>query len=453
MATLRRVRSAIALVVGASLAGCSVMQPHIDMPPPVTVANEASPSERLAAEIERARELQKSYLNAVSAQTAAINNLAAIIIPLSASALAIGIIVPGVMFTRNYLVGAGAGAATLYGIGTITLDRKRDAVYYAGAKALYCQRIAGFPVEISDIDLRQMERDVEDLRLRLASAAAVGLDSSLINTGNAVFVSGRELLDNIRNAGSKFSADTDNINIVVNAEINKTEPDVSAILTTAGSLQKYASGLVGGFPSVKPPPAVSQGGRRPPTASVEANLRRSIELVSMWVAVSQNAVARANATLQAVGCVRTSGANASPVQPIIFVTDGQSVTTSQGIPGMSPTIITVQPTVQPPPPRLRGSSSAPISTGPNPEISADEMPKLRAAFGLTARNAPYPNWPNFREKVRAFQQCRGDPVTGVLTPQQKTAALSGTDACLARPSQPTTPKVPANPQPPPPRTR
>jgi hypothetical protein len=83
----------------------------------------------------------------------------------------------------------------------------------------------------------------------------------------------------------------------------------------------------------------------------------------------------------------------------------------------------------PPPPipgRDRGSVVPPV---PRADLSEVEFLQLRTTFGLTEGNAPRVTSTGFHHAVGIFQKCKGKSVTGVLTPEQKTAALAN-DACL-----------------------
>ena len=267
---------AAGVVLSAATAGCSILQPHIETPAEVRDEGLA-PSVRLAAQIARARELQRRYLDAVAERSAATTGLAMTLIPLSAASLAVGIANPGTAFTRNFLIGAGAGAAALYGTGTLLIDRRRDAIYYAGAKSLYCLRLAFGPVELADADLAQIQRDVEGLRLRIGDAAASGVDRALLDQASTTFASGRALITDIRDASVRFSAEIDKININVNAEIAKNEPDLAQIVNTVANLQKYATTFIPKFSVERAAPPTTQSRRPAPTSSnTEANLRRSM---------------------------------------------------------------------------------------------------------------------------------------------------------------------------------
>jgi hypothetical protein len=434
---MQRFHRLIALVTICTFnAACSVMQPHIDMPPPVNLPADASSAAQLTAEILRARDLQRTYVDQVSAETAAVNGLAALIIPLSASALAIGITNPGATFTRDFLLGAGLGAATFYALGNMTINRKRDVTYYAGAKAIYCERLAVFPVEIREPDLSQIEKDVESLRYWLGEAAASGASSSLIDSGNTLLNSGRTLVGDIRNAGAIFSADIDNINIAVNLQINATDPDVSTIMAAAGNLQKYASGFVPGFPAAKPAGITAQGTRGHallPAATVEANLRRAIELVSQWIAATQDAVTKTNAKVQAAGCAAAAGANGAPITPTIIVTSGQAVTVASGPPGTPPLVITptasgnpppsAVPTI-PPPPAVRQAGGTETDAKTGVTVTVVQFAQLAKTLGAPTGASSLTS-PKFLVRVKNYQcLVNANPQDGHLTAQQIADILS-----------------------------
>ncbi|MGH7060730.1 MAG: hypothetical protein ACREFH_10110, partial [Stellaceae bacterium] len=179
----------------------------------------------------------------------------------------------------------------------------------------------------------------------------------------------------------------------------------------------------------------TQGGRAQLSglAGVEAQLRRSIELVNSWLAVYQSTATATAQKLQASQCLPGTAAGAAlPAQPIVVVVNGQGISVvplGQGNPGGSaPPVINLQP----PPPHIARPHAPPEipSREPLADISNDEMKALRAVFGLSPTNATLPNSPAFKKQVAQFQQCKGEPATGRLTDKQKRAALSATDACL-----------------------
>jgi hypothetical protein len=89
----------------------------------------------------------------------------------------------------------------------------------------------------------------------------------------------------------------------------------------------------------------------------------------------------------------------------------------RGSPGMRPSPPTIRPGIMVPPGQAAG-------------ITQEEFLQLRSAFGLTERNAPRVASTGFVHAVRLFQRCKKQSETGVLTPEQKTAAQSS-DACLS----------------------
>src|SRR5580704_14939159 len=102
------VKAAILAVVTFMTSACSVMQPHVDVPPapadynlPVVFAGGLDP------QIARAWLLQQRYMDAVSDESLLTNSLAITAIPAAAAALAVGITNPGTTSTRNVLTGVG----------------------------------------------------------------------------------------------------------------------------------------------------------------------------------------------------------------------------------------------------------------------------------------------------------------------------------------------------------
>ena len=445
---------AVAIMTSA----CTVMQPHVNVPAdyyasPVVFAGDLNP------QLARAKVLQQLYMDQVADETLLTNSLAVTAIPLAAAAVAVGITNPGATATRNFLTGTGLGVAAALGVGSFLVDRRRDAIYYGGAKNIYCLALAISPLAIEAGEFEKMWQDVEQLRLNLAAAAAAGVQSQLIAQGNDVYAAGRKLVRETARAGLTFSNELDNINIAVNAQIAREDRTIGDIAAAINVIQNPIN--------IVAPPAIgrTQGGRREPLglSDLEMRLRRSIELVTAWVAAYQSTVAATADKLQASQCLPATAAGSPPVQPIVIVGNGQGVTIGSPGPGGAGSVITVPPPVQPPPPNIpRPHAPAPIpSTEPPADISNDEMKQLRTVFGLTPTNATLPNSPAFKNKVTEFQRCKGEPATGRLTDKQKQTALSATDACLPRsgagPGAGTPPgpapggNLPA--QPPPPPTR
>lgn len=442
-----------ALALAVTISACAVVQPHVDVPPSANVAPPVFAGD-LYPQLVRGKLLQQRYMDQVSNETLLTNSLAITAIPLSAAALAVGITNPGTTATRNFLTGAGLGVAAALGLGSFLVDRRRDAIYYGGAKSIYCLAVAITPLAIEAAEFAKMRQDVEQLRLDLAAAAAAGVPQSLIDQGNTNFAAGRRLVRETAQAGSAFANELDKINIAVNAQIASEDRTIADIGGSITAIQKN-------LPEVAGPPvsiARTQGGRREAAgrASIEVRLRRSVELVTGWIAVYRSTAAATTEKLQAAQCLPATAAGPPPVQPIIVVTNGQGVTIEPPGAGVTaPSVITVQP----PPPRIaRPHAPPPIpSAEPPADISSDEMKQLRAVFGLTSTNATLPNSPLFKNKVSQFQRCKGDPATGRLTDKEKAAALSANDACIPQPGggSPGGAPVPADNlprQPPPPPT-
>jgi hypothetical protein len=199
----------VVMAVAALLCGCTVVQPHIEIP-----ADDASGAQPMLAgglsqQVARARVLQKLYMDAVSDQTLLTNGLAFMVIPASAAAIAVGITNPGATTTRNLLTAVGAGAATALGLGSFLIDRRRDVVYYNGAKAIYCLSVAIAPLKIELTEYEEMLHDVEELRFSLAEAAAAGVPAATIEQGNNVYAAGRRLVRETARAGAIFSNELD----------------------------------------------------------------------------------------------------------------------------------------------------------------------------------------------------------------------------------------------------
>lgn len=430
------------------------MQPHVDMPTappdynfPVIFAGGLDP------QIARATLLQQRYMDAVSDQSLLTNSLAVIALPLAGAGFAVGITNPGTTWTRNFLTAAGVGVATALGVGSFLVDRRRDAIYYQGAKEIYCLRLAISPLAIEESEFEKLQQAVEQLQVNLAEAAAAGVQGTLIDQGNNVFAAGRKLVRDIARAGLIFSNELDKINIAVNAQIASEEHNIGDIAAAISVIQKTPLNVPAGAPAAR-----TEGGRALSAAGAEARLRRSIELVTTWLVLYNNTVTATASNLQAAQCLPTTAASPLQAQPIVIVTNGQKVTVlpaGQDNAGGSAPVISVQ-TPQPPPPPIRRKAPLPsASTGPFAVITLDDDPGLRTAFALAPTETADPSSTNFQSKVRAFQGCRGEPQTGRLSPSQKSDALAGADVCLPKNEKPVgQPPAPGGGppvQPPPPR--
>jgi hypothetical protein len=382
----------------------------------------------LDPQIGRAELLQQRYMDAVSDQSLLTNSLAITAIPLAAAALAVGITNPGTMSTRNFLTGAGVGVATALGVGSFLVDRRRDAIYYQGAKEIYCLTLAISPLAIEESEFEKLRQAVEQLQSNLADAAAADVEGTLIDQGNSVFAAGRRLVRDTARAGIIFSNELDKINIAVNAQIAAEEHNIGDIATAISVIQKTPLNVPAGAPAGR-----TEGGRAGTKGGAEARLRRSIELVTTWLVLYNATVTATAANLQAAQCLPATAASPLQAQPIVIVTNGQKVTvTPAGQDSGFGSGITVQ-TPQPPPPPIRRKAPLPsASSGPLAVITFDDEPGLRSAFALAPTETAFPNSKNFQNKVRAFQVCRGDPQTGRLSPTQKSDALAGADVCLPK---------------------
>ena len=323
---------------------------------------------------------------------------------------------------RNVLTATGAGAAATLGLGGFLVDRRRDAIYYNGAKAIYCLSISIAPIAIETGEYEQMLNDVDELRLALAIAAAAGLPPGMMDEGNSVYITGRRLVREIAQAGTTFSNELEKINLSVNTQIASNDRSISEITAAITAVQTNSISIISGIT----PSGRTQGGKpdKSGVAAAEADLRRSIQLVNEWAKVYQSVVSATDTRLRASQCIPSNAPNPSPSQPIVIVTNGQSVTTNPGTAdagGVSSTVINVQPS---PPARVVVGSDVARNPKETPEFKC-----LREALGLKAQQASSEVDRKFVEQVKAFQKGRGikDP-TGFLSLTEKTAlcpTLSG----------------------------
>jgi hypothetical protein len=271
-----------------------------------------------------------------------------------------------------------------------------------------------------------------------------------------VFAAGGKLVRDIARAGFISSNELDNINIAVNAKVTSEERSIGDIATAISAIQKIPLNVPAGAPT-----GTTQGGRagaRLFTSGVEARLRRSIELVTTWVALYNNTVTATAANLVAAQCPSKTAGSPLQAQPIVIVTNGQNVTVTPGGQDNSSgsgSVFTVQIPPQPPPHPIRRKAPLPsASTGPFAVITLDDEPGLRTGFALAPTETAFPSSANFQRKVRVFQACRGEPTTGRLSPAQKSDALAGADICLPKNKnpvgQPPAPGGGSRAQPPPP---
>lgn len=233
------VNAAIIAVVSFMTSACSVMQPHVDVPAapadyklPIVFAGGLDP------QLVRGQLLQQRYMDAVANQTLLTNSLASAAIPVSAAALAVGIINPGTTFTRNFLTGSGVGVAAALGLGSFLVDPRRDAIYYQGARDIYCLTWAISPLALEEVKFQVMQQEVELLRQNLVEAAAAGVQASLIDHGNDVYADGRGLVRDVARAGPIFSNKLHEINIAVNAQIASQERNIADISAAISAVQK-----------------------------------------------------------------------------------------------------------------------------------------------------------------------------------------------------------------------
>jgi hypothetical protein len=416
---------------------CSVMQPHVNVPvdtsPPLVVF-----ASGLNFQLVRGKLLQQSYMDAVADKTLLTNSLASAAIPVSAAALAVGIINPGTTFTRDFLTGAGVGVAAALGLGSFLVDPRRDPIYYQGAKEIYCLALAISPLAVGDNEFDKMRDDVSGLRSNLANAAAVGVDAALIDQGNNIFAAGGNLVRDIARAGLIFSNELDKINIAVNAQIASQERNIADIGTAISTIQKTPLNAPAGAPTAR-----TQGARALSATGAEARLRRSIEAVTAWLVLYNTTVTTAAANLQAAQCLPATAASPLQAQPIVIVTNGQRVTVipagqdNAGGPASVIAVPTAPPT--PPPPRITHKAPPPSASAEPPAvITVEDQPVLHTNFALAPTETAFPNSKNFQSKVATFQRCKGDTATGRLNDTEKTVALAGKDVCLPI-NQPTGP--------------
>jgi len=151
---LRHSSIALAMAVLVVLSGCSLINPHISMPPPATVAvpvNLPAGEKQvqqitfygdLPLYIDYANEMRDKYYAGVGHQSLLRNGTALTLIPLAAAALYLGII--GEAGT-NTMAALGVTGAAAYGMSSYLESRPRQSVYLAGADAIGCSVLSVTP--------------------------------------------------------------------------------------------------------------------------------------------------------------------------------------------------------------------------------------------------------------------------------------------------------------------
>jgi hypothetical protein len=420
---------ALVVFIAALLCGCAAMQPHTKVPPDSSLIDQPVLAGGLNYQYARGRELQELYMDAVANQTLLTNRLATLLIPMSAGAVAVAIINPSAEATRDLLTATGAATATALGLGGFLVDRRRDAIYYNGVKAIYCLWYSIQPLAMDKEEYRRMLGDINVLERTLAVAAREGVATDLLEQGNNTYAIGQTLARDIAQSGAKFSNQLEMINLSVNAQIASNDRSISEINAAIAATQTNTTGII----KYLTPSGTTQGGKAKTPPPAEANLRQSIQEVNKWIKVYQNRVSKTDAELRACQCIPANAPSPSPAQQYVFITDGQSIAAipgSGGAVGASPTVVSLQA----PSPKVRANGSSALKDN-SPGFQC-----LRNELGLKPQDATSPESVNFMRKVREFQEDRGYEVTGYLKKEQKKLL------CPAQYGAPGNPTV----QPPPP---
>ena len=263
------------------LAGCSLLDPHFQVPR--AQALDPTYAGDLGTAVAEADMLRREYQQAVGEQSIARSSLALTLVPLSATTLAVGI--TGGAGARDFMTGAAAGGAAFFGLGSLFVDSNRQRIYLAGSVAITCATWAMAPVRVTTADFLAEQADLRELgsALALALAAADGnADPALLDRARTQLAAARLLLAQIGTSGFALRQQLNLINSSVSLQLVKAEPDVAAILAAATGLKKTATAVEPGFGGGA---VITQGGRsRARTA--EQRLRFAMDRVAAWLGMA-----------------------------------------------------------------------------------------------------------------------------------------------------------------------
>ena len=267
----------LAAVAALLLAGCSLLDPHFQVPraqvPDPTYAGD------LGTAISEADILRLEYQQAVGEQSIARSSLALTLVPLSAATLAVGI--TGGAGIRDFMTGAAAGGAALFGLGSLFVDSNRQRIYLAGSVAITCATWAMAPVQVTTADFLGEKVDVRELGSAVAAADGKA-DPALLDRARTELAAARLLLAQISTSGFALRQQLNLINSSVSLQLVKTEPDVSAILAAATGLKKTAAAVEPGFGGG----AVTTQGGSSLVRTAEQRLLIAMDRVAGWLGMA-----------------------------------------------------------------------------------------------------------------------------------------------------------------------
>jgi DNA-binding FrmR family transcriptional regulator len=253
-------------LVGA-LVGCSIFNPHIDLPNPPPRYQDMYFAGDLPRAIDDANGLRAAYYGAVGDQAKLRNGLALTLIPLSAVALFYGITSPSSRGTKDFITGAVVGGGAAYGLGTLFLSDSKQAVYLAGSRALGCAVMAMRPYLIHDSQFTTMTTQVANLGVAIDQVRSdIAAIEALVGSGStttdvtAQLSAAREqlrraestrqggllLIGRIRSASIVLDTAVANIRDKVSEQILTTEPNLQAVMAVNSGLRQLGGQIMSG---------------------------------------------------------------------------------------------------------------------------------------------------------------------------------------------------------------
>jgi len=246
----------IAIIFFSVLSGCSVLNPHLNFGR-VPMQGELSSTTGIQVAYDYADKVEKKYRDAANAQSKLQNTLALSLVPISASALYLGL-TGSSDGTRKAITALGIGGASFYGLGSYTRNDLRKMIYYNAVSAIQCIKGKFRPFSIIEkVEFANFEKNLSNLEsgvskmtsYRVSCSASNKEQNELFETNFKTIVQnyqnllndGYTLRERIKEAPAQLSDMVDKIINEADKQIVKTEPKIETMLSILGNLSQSAA--------------------------------------------------------------------------------------------------------------------------------------------------------------------------------------------------------------------
>lgn len=255
----------------ALLQGCSLFNPHVgsDITRPQVTADKSNFAGSLPEAIDYANDFRKAYYKAVGEQSKLRNGLALTLVPISATALFLGI-TSSSRASRDAITALGITGASAFALGAQFESNWRQRIYLAGSQVIGCAILAMRPYLIPTAEFNSfkaqlkkitpaigiVENDINNLNRQISivdakhekerkappaileeARAAVRFAETLIAKARKVESNGFLVEYKIEKGGITLVTTTDTIRDSVSVQVTKTEPSIESLAGILGGLR------------------------------------------------------------------------------------------------------------------------------------------------------------------------------------------------------------------------